>query len=256
MWRGRADAVSAGGTRAMTGWLTGSVCNAKCMHVVFTCTAMLPCACCCYAAGDRGGVADLINTIKMSKIPIICICNDKYAQKLRSLRNHVSPCLPIRCFQGTQGSLLTPGCSYRLSWCALRFQCDAVASVHALLQHMPNRTSFRENTEVPATHTTTWPILHTYVLHPPTNLRVCVVQCLELDFRKPQSQQIAARMAMVCQQEGLDTNEATLRTLIEGGQGDLRLVLGQLQVSGRSADRAGPAVPSYCSVWMTVSGVW
>jgi replication factor C subunit 1 len=48
----------------------------------------------CYAlrpaAGDRGGVADLINTIKMSKIPIICICNDKYVQKLRSLRNHVS----------------------------------------------------------------------------------------------------------------------------------------------------------------------
>jgi replication factor C subunit 1 len=43
------------------------------------------------AAGDRGGVADLINTIKMSKIPIICICNDKYVQKLRSLRNHVSP---------------------------------------------------------------------------------------------------------------------------------------------------------------------
>lgn len=42
-------------------------------------------------------MADLINTIKMSKIPIICICNDKYAQKLRSLRNHVSHCLPILC---------------------------------------------------------------------------------------------------------------------------------------------------------------
>lgn len=41
------------------------------------------------AAGDRGGVADLITTIKMSKIPIICICNDKYVQKLKSLRNHV-----------------------------------------------------------------------------------------------------------------------------------------------------------------------
>jgi hypothetical protein len=35
----------------------------------------------------------------------------------------------------------------------------------------------------------------------------------------------------VCQNEGLAVNEATLRTLIEGGQGDLRLVLGQLQVS-------------------------
>ncbi len=38
--------------------------------------------------GDRGGIQDLIDTIKRSKIPIICICNDKYNQKLRSLRNH------------------------------------------------------------------------------------------------------------------------------------------------------------------------
>jgi hypothetical protein len=51
------------------------------------------------AAGDRGGVQDLITTIKLSKIPIICICNDKYAQKLRSLRNHVSDLLrlPLLC---------------------------------------------------------------------------------------------------------------------------------------------------------------
>jgi hypothetical protein len=40
------------------------------------------------AAGDRGGVSELIDTIKRSRIPIICICNDKYNQKLRSLRNH------------------------------------------------------------------------------------------------------------------------------------------------------------------------
>jgi hypothetical protein len=86
----------------------------------------------------------------------------------------------------------------------------------------------------------------TSAVHHPTC--VCAAQCLELDFRKPQAQQIAARMAMVCRQEGLDTNEATLRTLIEGGQGDLRLVLGQLQVSGRLAGRAGPAVclPGWC----------
>ena len=31
---------------------------------------------------------DLIDTIKKSKIPIICICNDKWNQKLQSLRNH------------------------------------------------------------------------------------------------------------------------------------------------------------------------
>jgi DNA polymerase III delta prime subunit len=44
------------------------------------------------AGGDRGGVADLIASIKGSKIPIICICNDKYKQSLKSLKNH---CLEI-----------------------------------------------------------------------------------------------------------------------------------------------------------------
>ena len=37
---------------------------------------------------DRGGIADLIKTIQDSKVPIICICNDKYSMKIRSLRNH------------------------------------------------------------------------------------------------------------------------------------------------------------------------
>lgn len=40
------------------------------------------------SAGDRGGVADLISSIKSSKIPIICICNDRYSQKLKSLVNY------------------------------------------------------------------------------------------------------------------------------------------------------------------------
>ncbi|KAG6789126.1 hypothetical protein POTOM_005216 [Populus tomentosa] len=40
------------------------------------------------SAGDRGGVADLIASIKISKIPIICICNDRYCQKLKSLVNY------------------------------------------------------------------------------------------------------------------------------------------------------------------------
>ncbi|CAM8899507.1 unnamed protein product [Rhodiola kirilowii] len=40
------------------------------------------------SAGDRGGVADLIASIKVSKIPIICICNDRYSQKLKSLLNY------------------------------------------------------------------------------------------------------------------------------------------------------------------------
>ncbi|XP_019197822.1 PREDICTED: replication factor C subunit 1 isoform X2 [Ipomoea nil] len=40
------------------------------------------------SGGDRGGVADLIASIKASKIPIICICNDRYSQKLKSLVNY------------------------------------------------------------------------------------------------------------------------------------------------------------------------
>lgn len=40
------------------------------------------------AGGDRGGVQDLIASIKSAKLPIICICNDKYKTSLKSLKNH------------------------------------------------------------------------------------------------------------------------------------------------------------------------
>jgi hypothetical protein len=46
--------------------------------------------------GDRGGVGDLVATIKSSKVPIICICNDKYSQKLKPLKAHVLE-LDFRC---------------------------------------------------------------------------------------------------------------------------------------------------------------
>jgi replication factor C subunit 1 len=36
-------------------------------------------------AGDRAGMAELIKLIKTSKIPIVCICNDRSSQKVRSL---------------------------------------------------------------------------------------------------------------------------------------------------------------------------
>ena len=39
-------------------------------------------------AGDRGGIAALIQMIKTSKTPIICICNDRQNRKLVSLVNH------------------------------------------------------------------------------------------------------------------------------------------------------------------------
>ncbi len=42
---------------------------------------------------DRGGIQELINTIKSSRIPIICICNDRQHVKIRSLANY---CFDLR----------------------------------------------------------------------------------------------------------------------------------------------------------------
>ena len=39
-------------------------------------------------AGDRGGIAALIAMIKASKVPVICICNDRQSRKIVSLVNH------------------------------------------------------------------------------------------------------------------------------------------------------------------------
>jgi len=40
------------------------------------------------SAGDRGGNQALIQLIKKSHIPVICICNDRMSPKVRSLANH------------------------------------------------------------------------------------------------------------------------------------------------------------------------
>jgi replication factor C subunit 1 len=45
------------------------------------------------SGGDRGGTTGIINMIKTSKSPIICICNDKQNQKLKSVINY---CLDIK----------------------------------------------------------------------------------------------------------------------------------------------------------------
>ncbi|KAF4516406.1 hypothetical protein B566_EDAN008529 [Ephemera danica] len=42
---------------------------------------------------DRGGIPELIQLIKTSKIPVVCTCNDRNSQKLRSLANH---CFDLR----------------------------------------------------------------------------------------------------------------------------------------------------------------
>jgi replication factor C subunit 1 len=44
-------------------------------------------------SGDRGGSGALIQLIKKSKLPVICVCNDRQDSKVRSLANH---CLDLR----------------------------------------------------------------------------------------------------------------------------------------------------------------
>jgi replication factor C subunit 1 len=40
------------------------------------------------SGGDRGGSQELLKMMKMSRIPIICICNDDSSQKMRTLANN------------------------------------------------------------------------------------------------------------------------------------------------------------------------
>lgn len=37
---------------------------------------------------DRGGLQELINLIKSTDIPIVCICNDRNNPKMRTLSNY------------------------------------------------------------------------------------------------------------------------------------------------------------------------
>jgi len=94
------------------------------------------------SAGDRGGISDLIDTIKCSKIPIICICNDRYSQKLKSLQTH----------------------------------------------------------------------------------------CFELNFQRPTKQQILGRLYFIMKEENFDVHSDELDSVIESRNGDIRLILNQLQL--------------------------
>lgn len=53
---------------------------------------------------DRGGLAELVSIIKKSKMPIICICNDKTHVKMRTLANH---CLDLH-FRKLDGRTILP----------------------------------------------------------------------------------------------------------------------------------------------------
>lgn len=56
------------------------------------------------SAGDRGGMAELIQLIKKTKVPIICACNDRSSPKVRSLVNH---CMDLR-FRKPEARQVTP----------------------------------------------------------------------------------------------------------------------------------------------------
>lgn len=45
---------------------------------------------------DRGGMAELIQLLKQSRIPVICMCNDRNHSKIRSLANH---CYDLRFYR-------------------------------------------------------------------------------------------------------------------------------------------------------------
>ncbi|KAL9642133.1 hypothetical protein ABK040_007138 [Willaertia magna] len=45
------------------------------------------------SSGDRGGVAELVQLIKLTKVPIICICNDRSKQNLKTL---ITYCLDLK----------------------------------------------------------------------------------------------------------------------------------------------------------------
>jgi len=52
--------------------------------------------------GDRGGMAELIQMIKHSRVPIICICNDRQSQKMKSLLPY---CLDLRFRRPVKGQI-------------------------------------------------------------------------------------------------------------------------------------------------------
>ena len=54
------------------------------------------------SAGDRGGVGMLVKIIADAKMPVICICNDRQSQKLKSLANH---CLDLRFRRPANGEI-------------------------------------------------------------------------------------------------------------------------------------------------------
>ncbi len=169
------------------------------------------------SGSDRGGVQDLIQTIQKSKIPIICICNDKYNMKLRSLRNHTLEldfrydagcgvwCVVYGVCQLTFGMMLGVSCSV----CQITLWCVSNDIVDNDI------TTSLSHTHTPTTPTQQHPHNNTPPLH---------------THRRPTKQQIVKRTHEIARKEGLVMTDATMDALVEGANADIRLILGQMQV--------------------------
>lgn len=88
---------------------------------------------------DRGGVQELIALIKSTKIPIICICNDRSHPKMRSLVNH---CFDLRFYRPQvkqiQAAMLSVACKEGLKIAPAAVQEIIVASNQDVRQALHN----------------------------------------------------------------------------------------------------------------------
>ena len=56
------------------------------------------------SSGDRGGNAQLLNFVRATSIPIICICNDSKSQKMRSLEQ---ACAQIKFYKPNKSQIMS-----------------------------------------------------------------------------------------------------------------------------------------------------
>lgn len=54
------------------------------------------------SGGDRGGIQAIIKMIKEAKAPVICICNDRQHEKIRTLANY---CYDVKFFKPNKTSV-------------------------------------------------------------------------------------------------------------------------------------------------------
>ncbi len=74
------------------------------------------------SGGDRGGIAEIIDMIKKTRTPIICICNDAWSQKLKSLR-HALPAIQVH----------SSSFSHLASLPEINVPCHRTHSIHTII---------------------------------------------------------------------------------------------------------------------------